>query len=411
MTRILIATLGGSPEPVITAIRQSDLDHVCLVCTTRDLATGKPGSETQVPAVIKQCGLDARQVSTLVVPADDLDGAFTALRGQFDKLRQDYPGAELTADYTGGTKSMCGALILAALDAGDVSLQVVTGNRADLVKVRDGTQAVSPANDEALRLNWGMRPSLDAWSRYAYDEAAAGLDALPRPRNPALRDRLNRARDLSLAFAAWDRFDHAEALRLLEMYAPIVSRSHRSHIGALKALTSENTDKKSAFQIFDLWNNAQRRAEQGRYDDAVARCYRLCESIAQWILRVRVGLDTADLSADKLPSDMALAPNRHGQLQAGLYAAWQLVGHLTDGPAARLFSSQGNALLNHLQVRNTSILAHGFTPLEEKQWRTFADWIEQQLLPAFIDEAGTSIIRSAPTQLPSQYGSFDASGF
>ncbi|MDT8283530.1 MAG: TIGR02710 family CRISPR-associated protein, partial [Gammaproteobacteria bacterium] len=135
----------------------------------------------------------------------------------------------------------------------------------------------------------------------------------------------------------------------------------------------------------------------------VARCYRLIESAAQWLLRVHVGVETADIAADKVPDGIAVSRNRSGQLQAGLYAAWQLVAALTDGEAARLFREQGNTLLDYLKMRNGSILAHGFTPLTEQQWKEFARWIETQLLPAFIMDAGPSIIRTLPPQLPVKY--------
>jgi CRISPR-associated protein (TIGR02710 family) len=245
-----------------------------------------------------------------------------------------------------------------------------------------------------------MRPLLTAWRRYAYDEAAAGLGGLFRPRNPELSARLNRARDLSTAFAAWDRFDHPEALQLMEIYAPALGQVLSPYIGVLKALTSADSAKRSAFQILDLWRNAERRAVQGRYDDAIARGYRLTEWAAQWILQRRAGIDTADVDPARIPAGMMLSPSRTGKRQAGLYAAWQMVDALTDGPGAQFFRAQGKELLDHLHSRNSSILAHGFTPLGREQWSSFATWLEQHLLLAFIAEAGPSIVRSMPPQLP-----------
>ena len=107
--------------------------------------------------------------------------------------------------------------------------------------------------------------------------------------------------------------------------------------------------------------------------------------------------------ADKMPDGIGLLQNRLGQLQAGLFAAWQLVAVFTDGALSRLFDEQRNTLLDYLNMRNGSILAHGFMPLSQQQWQGFALWIESQLLPAFIEDAGVSIIRTMPPQLPAAY--------
>ena len=46
--KFLLCTVGGSHEPVLTAIRALDPDHVVFVCTGRDPGTGRAGSEQQV---------------------------------------------------------------------------------------------------------------------------------------------------------------------------------------------------------------------------------------------------------------------------------------------------------------------------------------------------------------------------
>ena len=51
-----------------------------------------------------------------------------------------------------------------------------------------------------------------------------------------------------------------------------------------------------AYSTLDLWRNAERRAVQGRYDDAVARCYRMVEWTAQWLLRTRCNVSAVLLT-------------------------------------------------------------------------------------------------------------------
>jgi len=350
VNKVLVCTVGGSHEPIVTALRNGRPDHVIFVCSGKDVATGRPGSEVQIlgtgnvikarpddanptlPNIPAQAGLLQDRFEVLPVAADDLDAAFAAIHQAMQDLRSRFPDAHVIADYTGGTKTMSSALVTAALESG-VELQLVTGSRADLVKVRDGTQQVAVAEVEGVRLERAMAPFVAAWGRYAYDEAAAGFASIVAPRSNQLRARLNRARDLSAAFAAWDRFDHAGAARLLTSYAPVVAGELGAHLSALKVLAGEPSPRREALQIWDLWLNALRRAAAGRYDDTVARAYRMIEWTAQWILKTRVGLDTADLPADK--ANGLVQPNRDGKYQAGLFAAWQLVALHTGGAGAK----------------------------------------------------------------------------
>lgn len=144
--KVLICTVGGSHEPIVTALRNGRPDHVIFVCSEKDPATGRPGSEEQIlrpdniikarpddakptlPNIPAQAGLPQEQFEVLLVPADDLDAAFAAIHTALHGLRSRFPDAHVIADYTGGTKTMSSALVIAALESG-IELQLVTGSR------------------------------------------------------------------------------------------------------------------------------------------------------------------------------------------------------------------------------------------------------------------------------------------
>ena len=48
MTTILICTVGGSHQPIVSAIKEQSPDHVVFICTDKDPATGRPGSIIQI---------------------------------------------------------------------------------------------------------------------------------------------------------------------------------------------------------------------------------------------------------------------------------------------------------------------------------------------------------------------------
>ena len=417
---ILVCTVGGSHQPIVTAINGVRPDFTCFVCSGTDPGTGRPGSEVQITGtglVIKerpdaakatllnipaQTALPLDAFEVVIVPADDLDGAVAAIRKAFATLGERFPQAKIIADYTGGTKTMTAALVTAVLESDSIDLQLVTGNRADLVKVRNGTEYSACANIDAIRLQRAMAPFLGAWRRFAYDESGEGLASIRVPGNDALRSRLARARDLSRAFAAWDRFDHGEALRLLEIYAAVISAELGRHLGVLRGLV-EFSEQQEPLRLFDLWLNAERRAAQGRYDDAVARLYRLLEWAAQWLLRTRCNIDTSDIPLDKIPEGIDLKIDRTGKRQAGLFTAWSLVGKLTSGPAKVFVDTQLPALQGQVLLRNNSILAHGFTPIGREAWLAFRAWSENNFLPMLLQETAAVRLRTLPPQLPAEY--------
>ena len=418
---ILLCTVGGSHQPIVSAVKALQPDYVCFVCTGKDPGTGKPGSEVQItgkdifikadfkddkptlPNIPAQTGLAGGAFEIKLVPADDLDEIGRVCRQALQDLQQRFPAARWVADYTGGTKTMSAGLVVAALETEGVELQIVTGNRVDLVKVRDGMQTVAEANADRLKLERAMMPYLAGWRHYAYAEAGLGLQNLPRPAERLLASALNRAKDLSLGFAAWDRFDHAKARQTLQAYAGNLPDGWQPYHAALSNLESAQTSKKTAAQLLDLWRNAERRAAQGRYDDAAARLYRMLEWAAQWLLKTHCDVETGDIPEGFAPQGIELTVNREGKCQAGLFAAWSLVEQKTQGAGSAFFNAEKNRLLDHLKIRNQSILAHGFTPISENEWRVFQSWADTAFLPMLLKEAQGVGIKSMPPQLPAVF--------
>ncbi len=419
---LLICTVGGSHQPIVTAITSHQPDYVYFICTGNDPGTGRPGSAIQItgkgscikvhpadekpslPNIPTQAGLAENQFSVCETLADDLDNIYSACQQAISQAIANFPDCRLIADYTGGTKSMSAGLVVAALENKHVELQLITGNRSDLIKVRDGFESTQFANIEKVRFERLIDPYLRSWERYAYSEAEAGLKKLDSPRVPELKNRLCLLRDLSRAYAEWDNFNHEGAWTILQNYASrLVSKQQQQLLGNLRRLNDQNLEKRDAARLFDLYLNALRRAEQGRYDDAIARCYRLIEWSAQWLLENQCGIKTANIRVEDIPEGVELSQNRDGIYQAGLFAAWQLIKHKTTGVAAQFISQQEKQFLNHLQCRNLSILAHGFEPIKQADWLLFQQWLDKAFIPMLLSETKKSGINGLPLQLPKNY--------
>ena len=421
---VLLCTVGGAHQPILKAIESTTPRHVCFFCTDRDSDTGKPGSIVQVTgkgAVIKAhrddkkptlpnipalAGLADERFETRIVPADDLDGAYLAMRVTVAELVHQYPGAQFVADYTGGTKTMTAALTCVALDSDDIELQLVAGARPDLLRVANGTEQAVVASVARLRLDRAMSPYLGAWRRYAYHEAAEGLDSIRIAADAADRARFALARALSRALARWDDFDHPGALALLDTYAGRVAQCYPSMLPALRLLTCESNKRHDPARLWDLWLNAERRASQGRFDDAVARVYRLIEWTAQWQLRDKLGADTADFPPELVPGSVDTSPGRDGKIKVALWSAWQIVAERTQGSARDLIACHGAELRDLLSIRNDSILAHGFRPVQRPEWERMQRWMQDRFLPVLQLLAQESGLKNPPEQLPAKPPAF-----
>ena len=419
MPQILICTVGGSHQPIVSAINDLRPDFVVFICTDRDPATNQPGSRVQIegkgncikahngdanptlPNIPTQIGLASEQYEMVLTLSDNLDRIYLDCITAIDAISRRFPDARIVADYTGGTKSMSAGLVMAVMESPGIDLQLVTGSRADLIKVQDGSQFSDKADCEQVRYRRLTEPYRRAWQRYAYSEAVAGLAGLKPP--GGLRDEYTRFRELSRAFAEWDNFNHAQALSILKTYAPSLPDHLKKYLSTANQLNDNNQDKCDAARLLDLFRNAERRAAQGRYDDAVARIYRLIEWSAQWLLKVQAGIETGDVRPEQIPDHLTLTQNRKGQWQAGLFNAWQLVKHHTKGPAAAFITEQENTLRSHIEARNASILAHGFKPIQNSQWQPIYAWFESQFIPMLLEETAKSGIKTLPTQLPDDY--------
>lgn len=420
MNTILLCTMGGSHQPILTSIAANRPGYVCFFCTGRDPGTGKAGSIVQVtgkglvikanpqddkptlPNIAVQAGLRDGGFEAKEAPADDLDGACAAMRAGIADLAARFPAARFLADYTGGTKTMSAALVCTALERDDVALWLVSGARPDLDKVRHGTEQAMAASADRLRLDRAMMRHLSAWGRYAYREAADGLDAIPIAADAPDRPRLGLARALSRALALCDDFDHAGALALLDDYAGRISPHLPDLLPSLRLLADDRPHSEPA-RLWDLWLNAERRAAQGRFDDAVARWYRLMEWTAQWQLRVKRQWDTGDLPREPLlAAGMDATPDRDGKIKVGLWQAWQLAAHYLPDTFKAFWADNQSILFDRLDIRNKSILAHGLRPVQQADWERVRQWTVAAYLPLLDHLARQSGLRKPLQQLPKE---------
>ncbi|PMB40839.1 hypothetical protein CEN41_18525 [Fischerella thermalis CCMEE 5330] len=154
MSKILLVTVGGSFQPIVTVIRSLQPDRVIFIASD-----GEKGSKSQVigegtpcevrrgAEVIERLPNIPTQVNLgenfqperdliLVQNPDNLAECYSKICNCIRNLQQE-SGHQIMADYTGGTKTLSAALVMAAVDCG-ISLYITIAARDNLVKVERG---------------------------------------------------------------------------------------------------------------------------------------------------------------------------------------------------------------------------------------------------------------------------------
>lgn len=403
-TNILLLTVGGSPDPLLTSVQDLQPDRVVFFASelTRKCVDGpgKPNERRRGPEVEKLDNLVTLMgLSDYdVVVLDDIDDVQSCYQQMIEKvqsLRGDGSPPQLSVDYTGGTKTMSAALVMVAVDEG-LGIHITTGIRDNTRAVQRG-QATRDVGVTDLRTRRILgRDFAAALAAFDFGAAERHLHSLLRPRDlsKSMRDEIQLLRSICQALGHWDVFHHKAALecvdstafsRLSEVREAVVDPL-RKLVSVRGWLTSDGDLPKntSGYELVDdlLWN-ARRRAQRGRYDDAVGRFYRALEMLAQVRLRLKYGIDTGKVRRDQLTDALAsqyLTP-AESEAALGLRKAYSLLRDLGDEPVGSLFKVQENALVNALTVRNHSLFAHGYQPIGRDDYLRFCGFAE-----GFLDQ-------------------------
>ncbi|WP_208029180.1 TIGR02710 family CRISPR-associated CARF protein [Rhabdothermincola sediminis] len=456
--KLLVLSVGGSPEPLRTAIRTRKPERVVFLCSQQ--------SETVARQLMAELGLaeepepGKQGARCVTAPVDHLDAVYETTRTAIDdECAAARSAIEIEGDYTGGSKSMTVGLALAVLDAGG-SLLVTTGPRPDLTKVTTGqnTRRVQLEALQVRRLEEILIPQ--ALARFAYRDAA---EVVRRVLSEAVlstehTDRLDKVANLCQAFDAWDRWDLAQAYQLLDQ----LGGPYTTYLLALKRLIRAAHVLRSdlpagqeppkhveldghtidcglpvhGFEpVEDLLANAARRAADSRFDDAVGRLYRAFELTAQIALWRGFGIRTGDVDVERvrvwLPAEAdRLDANRDRQDKVRLAAvqAWELLAGLaaaasgtamghgatpTEGTdptlvdLATAYAERREVLLGALATRNQSLFAHGFDPISEPEYDRVLDTIGT-LLDEHVERVRAAATGPAADPLPVFPTSVDA---
>lgn len=383
MSIVLALTVGGSANPLVRSINEYKPEKVLFFVTDKSRQQVVENVDAQGSIISRTHLAESAHVLVTVTDLDNLSGCAEEMTEAMLAAAKQAPQARLIADYTGGTKTMSAALVTVALKL-HWEISLVHGKRTNLIRTLNGTEIAQLIQTAPLYLARALESARTMFNLRQY-EAVENLLSSVLHEAPVSSEDAELAIVMARAFAAWDKFNHSQALDILR-----TEKKHLPHYARCLAQLTGEGQVTHYEKVWDLLRNAERRAEQGHYDDAVLCLYRALEMFAQIRLRIHYDISTDDINLNKLPKLARIAFNwqssqKRKKITASFYDSYNLLKNLDD-PIGPIYESWEKKIKDLLNQRNRSILAHGEQPVGQDMWER-ADSLTRD----FLSEAAAVI--------------------
>ncbi len=403
---VLIATVGtgGEQNPVWQAIAYSFKYHqptaVYWLCSEKTVAETLPKVHNLLQDVLHE----NNQHIQVLQETDHIESLYLQYLKVMDEIRSCWPDRKIVADFTSGTKAMSAALAMAAIARKVDVLSYMIGQRDASGRATVTTDAVAfePSQIYAQGM---LDRAMDYLNKNNFpialelaEQARRGL----RLEKPDLCRKAYLIKGLAMAYKKWDLFLYKDARDTLlstskqEEWTASFRKKLEDNLLFLDSCVNGSKDeqgKKIEAQwtderLLDLFLNAKRHFEVGKYDDCVSRCYRLVEYMAQQRLFRYYGIETGSLEFWKLKNTEA-RNMFDKKTRLGLVESYRLLELEYGDKLGQAFSKEyvgagtwqecKGELAGALQSRNQSLLAHGFQPVTERAAKNMLNIIENWL--------------------------------
>lgn len=407
MKKALVLSVGGSEEPLIYSIKKFKPDFIYFL-HSKD-------TKKSVDKILDEFDYDSSQYSLKELNNEQsLEESFSKSREIISSLKKDF---DVNVDFTGGTKPMVAGLVLAAIGE-ECKYSYVGSNKGREGRDKDGVGVVVNGFEEIIsqkdpydlyavvEFNRGM----DFFNKYQFTAAKSNfIAASEKLEDENLKELANLYVDLVGLYDVWDKFNNKINKKTLNSYlenqilkkindsenirntledeSPGFLSQIEANIEFLKLKISrkgviEIDDVK--YYLPDLLNNASRRIEEGKYDDAVARLYRATELIAQTGLANEGFININRLRENKIfhiPLDAIENCDNKNAVEyiKGLDEYWYAKKGVMKIPLVKSFDFlkhlgcqyandylEDKRLKGMLSKRNDSLLAHGLNPINKE---------------------------------------------
>jgi len=387
---ILLMTIGtgkGIEDGICFSIKDAKPDRVIFFVTKEAFEKKKDVIEERLPEIPKDW---------IHLPDEEkFDELADFMCQKISSLKQQYPDSEFSIDNTFGTKAMTSALVVSAYYHDIDKISYVGGvKRDEQGKVISGTETIIRGRMNLLRIRDVLKDALKLFNECMYIPAKHLIE-----------------KHENLIGSGLDLSNKLKVLKMFtEMQIYREAFSFQKAGDVLKKIAEEYPEDGASFTDIDIEHfknncrkiyntfyeverdpvhpkrlgelilSARRSANIGRFDDAVARLYRAVEFIGQVTLYKKGLYNPKDdkFSLDesieeKIPQELKEAIKNKKPLGVrGLYTYLYYLGY----PQAINVCDPEKDLYNEkLNLRNKSILAHGFKPLRKEDFEEFYEFV------------------------------------
>ena len=312
---------------------------------------------------------------------DEFKDYFFEFKSKILELENDY---KIIIDYTSGTKTMTMSAAFASMIFRK-ELFFVSGKREKGIVVK-GTEECVPQNLYQVYDELMINKIKDLFNNNRFEAGKVLVDEII--------DTNEDKEVFSKLFDAYYYFDSVNHEKTLEVFDikefqkawPDLTKQFQLNIKALNIMNTFNQNSsngpaehnlKKYYMLASILNNARRREDENKFDDAVARLYRSLELIAQIRLSKEYGIDSSNVDIDVLrqnnvDEDYLSEINISDEIKFGLTADYELLVKLDDD-LGDFYLENKNQIRNILKFRNNSILAHGFDSCSKKEYDEFSE--------------------------------------
>lgn len=361
MKRALFMTVGtgvGFDEERIHSLAHGLLESIRTYQPDRIVFFGSKLSKKTVESLktqyLKKFSSELPENSFITInDVDQFDDCFQPILNEIE----DHKDFEVIIDYTSGTKTMTMSAAIASV-LYHKKLTFISGKRGQNGLVSSKTEEIRTQNLYSVYDKLLFDKVKDSFNSFRFKTAKMIMNEIVD-----LEER-DSYQKLIVAYDFWDKFNHEEAAKIIiNQNLPNIKglNANKEFLGTLV-----NGKKFKGFYILaDLLNNAHRRFQEDKYDDALARLYRAVELTAQLRLEDEYQIDTSTVDIQMVPETLKdyyeRKRDRNGRITIGLREDYVLLNEFGDDLGEKFLTD--NRLKDLLQRRNHSILAHGLDPV------------------------------------------------
>ena len=301
-------------------------------------------------------------------------------------LNKGFLKKNISVDFTSGTKAMSAALVSAALSFEVNKLSYIYGDRDSDGRVKSGSERIISLSPLAIFTVSKLNKFIELFNIYQFESA---LNIFENEANhPDYNEVVNTLINIAEMYSAWDKFDFNSSFNFYKKIK-IKNTKELQLKGKItndgKILNDLKEDELDYSKVIDLFANAKRRNDEGKYDDGMARLYRLLEMIAQIEFEKTFGCSTSNVLLDKIPNKyheklkISYCDPQDKKYKIPLAYTFYILGDCGN-EIGKIFKANETEIKKLLGLRNRSILAHGSNPISKSGFEKMLNLIKTKFI-------------------------------